>query len=201
MTFQLSSFVRLLDRLYNGIAVLAGTAILVAVILTFTDVLLRFVGRLAVIDSGLRKSWGLSGLIDLTQLAILTAAALSIAFGFWRGSHVFVDILIVRFSPANQRLVKAVSGLLGTGLMFSCFWFGLAEMRRQLDFSTTSATLGIPFTWYWAPLLTGLFLAAFAVLVRTIDMLQRSSLLTSMPGQADEKLLSVDTTSWASKYD
>jgi hypothetical protein len=39
-------------------------------------------------------------------------------------------------------------------------WTGAGEMIGQITFPTKSATLGIPYVWYWEPLLTGLALGA-----------------------------------------
>lgn len=53
----------------------------------------------------------------------------------------------------------------GIVLLTLCLWTGWQEMRGQLEFTTTSATLGIPYTWFWGPLLLGLALGVLGCLI------------------------------------
>ena len=38
-------------------------------------------------------------------------------------------------------------------------------MRGQLDFTTTSATLGLAYTWYWVPLIAGLAMSVLGCVI------------------------------------
>ncbi|MCB1338350.1 MAG: TRAP transporter small permease [Maritimibacter sp.] len=149
-----------IDRVFTLATAIAFSSALIAVALTVADVVLRAASSLVGLATGQRAPWAVPGLVDLNQLAIMTCAALAIAVAFYRGGHVGVDV-VTELMPS--RLRRGFSGLasgLGALLCLGMAWAGAREMLGQIAFPTKSATLGIAFTWYWAPLLAGLALSA-----------------------------------------
>lgn len=140
-------------------------AICGAMLMTVGDILVRLAAQLVGAVAGVRPRWGLFGLVDLTQLAMMTAGPLAIAAAFFRNAHIRIDLILNRSSRPMRVLALRAAALLGIGLTGLCLWAAWSEMRAQLDFTTTSATLGIAYTWYWLPLIAGLALSVLAEVV------------------------------------
>lgn len=103
--------------------------------------------------------------MDLTQLTMMIGAPMAIAAAFFAGAHIRVDLVYALFGPALRRLVVRVSALLGGLLLGLCLYTAWNEMRGQLDFTTTSATLGLAYTWYWVPLIGGLAMSVLGCVI------------------------------------
>lgn len=154
---------RSLGRVFSDLIVFFSfSAIVVCLLMTVGDIVLRIASTTAEMLTGERPKWGLLGLVDLTQLAVMTAAPLAIAATFFNQAHIRIDIIFNIMGLFGKRLSMIVSAALGVFLMAICLWTAWNEMRGQLDFTTTSATLAIPYTWYWAPLILGLALSLIA---------------------------------------
>lgn len=155
-----------LQRIVTDVIVIASfAAIAVTVVMTVGDVLVRLAADVAGAALEARPRWGLYGLVDLTQLAMMAAAPLAIAAAFFLGSHIKVDLFYARFSRRMRRLSIRLSALVGAVTLGICLWTAWREMRMQMDFITTSSTLGIAYTWYWAPLIAGLALSVLGCCV------------------------------------
>jgi hypothetical protein len=154
--------VRAIDGLFAVATVASFLAAVAAMLLTVADIVLRLGSWIVLLATGRRATWAVPGLVDLNQLAIMTCAALAIAVAFHRAGHVGVDLLVTQLPTMLRRVLGVVAGLLGGALCAGMAWTGFGEMLGQIEFTTTSATLGISYVWYWAPLLTGLALASLA---------------------------------------
>jgi len=152
----------------DGIVLASFAAISIAMLMTVGDVLTRLAAETLGALAGARPKWGLFGLVDLTQLAMMAAAPLGIAAAFFLDEHIRVDLFYGRFSQSLKRTALRLSAVIGAVLMGICLWTAWNEMRGQLDFTTTSATLGIAYTWYWAPLIAGLALSVAGCCVALI---------------------------------
>jgi TRAP-type C4-dicarboxylate transport system permease small subunit len=143
----------------DAIVLAAFAAICVGMLMTVGDVLARLAARTVEALSGTRPKWGLFGLVDLTQLTMMVAAPLAIAAAVFWDAHIRVDILTSTAPDRAKRWSLRLSALVGMSVTGLCVWTAWNEMRGQLDFTTTSSTLGIAYTWYWVPLIIGLALA------------------------------------------
>ena len=141
---------------------LSFAAISISMVMTVGDILVRLAASIAEMLSGQRPKWGLFGLVDLTQLAMMSAVPLAIAAAFFLNAHIRIDLIFNLMSRKGRRLSAALSALIGGTVCGLCLWTAWGEMRGQLDFTTTSATLGIPYTWYWAPLILGFAVSLLA---------------------------------------
>lgn len=152
----------------DGIVLASFAAITIAMLMTVGDVLIRLAAESLGALTGARPKWGLFGLVDLTQLAMMAAAPLAIAAAFFLDKHIRVDLFYGHFSQGLKCAALHLSAAIGTVLMGICLWTAWNEMRGQLDFTTTSSTLGIAYTWYWAPLIAGLALSVVGCCVALV---------------------------------
>lgn len=160
---------RPLRRVVIDIVVLVSfTATCIAMVMTVGDVLVRLAARIVGSLEGVRPRWGLHGLVDLTQLMMMVAAPLAIAAAFFVDEHIRVDLFYGRFSRPLKRAALRLSAVIGIVLMGICLWTAWREMIGQLDFTTTSSTLGIAYTWYWIPLIAGLALSLLACCIALV---------------------------------
>lgn len=151
---------------------LSFAAISISMVMTVGDIVVRLAASLAEMLSGQRPKWGLFGLVDLTQLAMMSAVPLAIAAAFFLNAHIRIDLIFNLMSRKGRRFSAAMSALIGGTVCGLCLWTAYGEMLGQLDFTTTSATLGIPYTWYWAPLILGFGLSLLACIIGLIQVFQ-----------------------------
>lgn len=156
---------RWLTRATDGIVLLSFSAICLGMFMTVGDVLIRLASRVAGTVTGGDPGWGLVGLVDMTQLTMMIGAPMAIAAAFFVGGHIRVDLVYALLRPALRRLVVRLSALVGSLFMGVCLYTAWNEMRGQLDFTTTSATLGLAYTWYWVPLIAGLAMSVLGCVI------------------------------------
>lgn len=132
---------------------IGAAVMLVCAILTVIDVIMRnfFDG-------------GILGMVDLTQLAMVWAAFLTIPLAFATDSHISVDIIVSRLSAVKLTLLKVFSVASAVFVLSFCVWWGWVEAARLIGYGDRSMTIGIPVVWYWAPLIFGCSLSAICAL-------------------------------------
>ncbi len=135
--------------------------LLAAMIVTATDILLRKL-----------NSQGIFGAVDIVQLMIMSAAFLSIPYGFMTNSHVAVSVIVDNFNRRGTALTSLLAALLATGFMGAIAWFGWEQAVMQAGYGDVSLTLGIPKSYYWAPLLCGAALSAIVCIHMSIEALR-----------------------------
>jgi TRAP-type C4-dicarboxylate transport system permease small subunit len=131
-----------------GVGTLLGCAAL-----TVVDVLGR---RLA--------DWSLPGLIDLTQLLVMTGVFLCLPYTFERRANVEVDLLHARLPAAWRAGLDMAWALAAAAFLGAVTWFAAQAARSVHDNGEASPTLGWPMLLYWLPLLLGCSLAAWVSL-------------------------------------
>ena len=133
---------------------IAGAAImLLYAVLTGVDIVMRnfFHG-------------GILGMVDLTQLAMVWAAALTIPLGFADNSHISVDLVAANLPAPLTKAVNILAALCAVFVLYFCIRWGWAEAARQIGYGDSSMTIGIPVIWYWVPLIFGFALSAVCAL-------------------------------------
>lgn len=155
--------VGLIQRIMDAAMAIAFAAIVATVAITMTDIVFRTVSRTTVPFTGNRLTWAVPGLVDLSQLLVMTAAALAIPVAFLYDRHVTIDLIDALLPKPVRIAATVVGGLLSIALVSAFAWYGYGEMLGQAEMNTESATLGIPYVWYWAPLLTGFALSVLAI--------------------------------------
>jgi TRAP-type C4-dicarboxylate transport system permease small subunit len=130
------------------------------------------VGAVAVtvLDVMTRRSigWSVPGLIDITQMLIIGFAFMCIPFGFMRESNVTVDFITDPLPARWLAFVRSLSALTGAVFMFAIAWYSWFRAGQQVQNGDVSQTIGIPFIWYWVPLLAGCIIGTAAALLQTL---------------------------------
>ena len=154
------SVLAILDLLNGLMLVSAGTgfaSFAIAAVLTVTDIIGRQIG------------WPIVGIVDLVQLCVLGGAWLVIPYAFLRGSHVGVDLLVQLLPHTFNRCFKILANLAAAVLLLLMLGACIEVYSRQVLFGDRSQQLGIPITWYWLPLLTGVILSILAVFLNVLN--------------------------------
>ena len=146
--------IRLVDRSLTALAGLATAGLAVAIAMVAADILVRkLLGR------------SLVGAVDVTELAVVIVAFLSIPLTFLRRGHVAVEIVTNALPQRGRTVLEAIGALVG-GLLF--LTIGIASLRpAQLSVAAgdVSQDLAIPLLWYWIPTIGGCFLATLAAML------------------------------------
>lgn len=124
---------------------------------------------------GRRFGVPIQGVVDLVQLFFIGGAWLVMPYAFMAGSHVGVDFLInlvPRALAVPLKFAIAAVTFVFVGLML---WQGYATFLTRTMFGDRSQLLGIPIDWYWYPLLLGLAMSLFAIILRLGDDFRRKS--------------------------
>lgn len=126
---------------------------------------LGFVAAAAIVtgaDVVLRHTVGspIKGLVDLTQLAMMYAVFLSIAYGFARRAHVAVTILTEALSSKLDRILSITWWAASVALMAVLSYAAFEQARMVYSYGDVSQNIRIPMIWYWLPVVAGLALSA-----------------------------------------
>lgn len=125
--------------------VIAGISLVFLMLLTLMDVTLRAFGR------------PIPGTYELVGFAGALAIGLTMPITSWRRGHVYVDALLVRFSPAGRNAFHIATRLLAVALFLLITWnLVRAGLSLKAD-GSVSQTLAIPFY----PVVFGVAVAAF----------------------------------------
>ena len=133
-----------------GVAVLLGCAAV-----TVVDI----VGRRTV-------GWSLPGLIDLSQLLVMTSVFLCIPYTFERRANIEVDLLHERLPPGLRTALAVSWSLASAAFLAAVTWQAAAAAAQVMEYGERSPTLGWPMLLYWLPVLLGCGAAALVCLVQ-----------------------------------
>ena len=115
-----------------------------------------------VVDVVSRRTIGLSvpGLIDLTQLLVMSSVFLCIPYAFEQRANVEVDLLFDRLPRVARAFLAVLWPLAGAAFLLTVAWQVTRAASQVLEYGETSPTLALPMIWYWVPILLGVLLAA-----------------------------------------
>ncbi|MBN9460652.1 MAG: TRAP transporter small permease [Burkholderiales bacterium] len=150
----------LLHRLCRWCATLGVAILLVCAALTVLDI----VRRLLVGES-------ITGLVDLTQLLVMTSVFLWIPYAFECRANIEVDLLFDRLPAFARRWLDRLWPLAGALFLVFAVWHSGRAAMQVLEYGDSSPTLGVPMIWYWAPVLFGTVLAAIVCTVQFVRAL------------------------------
>ncbi len=142
-----------LSRFCRGCAAVGVTVLLACALVTVADV----VGR---------RSLGLSlpGLIDLSQLLVMTSVFLCIPYTFERRANVEVDLLYQRLPRPLRRVLSVLWALASAAFLLVVVWHAGRAAGQVLEYGERSPTLALPMIVYWLPILFGCGLAGLVCL-------------------------------------
>ncbi|WP_156831139.1 TRAP transporter small permease [Arhodomonas aquaeolei] len=139
-------------------AATAGVAVLgLAIVMVVGDIAARAV---------LNRS--LTGLVDITQLCVMTMAFLAIPYTFIRNAHVGITAATDWLPERARAGFDALAALAGAALVALLGRYGLDQALLALRYGDSSQTIGIPMIWYWSALLGGCLLSLVATLAEAL---------------------------------
>ena len=128
-----TEFLNWVYRLSKGLYTIAGITLTFIMIVTVTDVILRFLGRPIV------------GVYELVAFSGAIVIGFSIPFTSWVRGHIYVDFLLLKLSPARRKVFHLSTRSLALALFFLIGW-NLLKMGADLWRSgEVSPTLQMPF--------------------------------------------------------
>jgi TRAP-type C4-dicarboxylate transport system permease small subunit len=150
----------LFGRFLRALALIGGGVLLLLMLYTVLDVVLRYVFNAP-----------FSGSLELTEFAMSVIVFLGIAYCGWTGGHVAVDILQRPLDDPRLRFVPAALALASAVLFAAIAWLTAAEAL------STSQRLSNMMRWPHFPFqLTVAFgsaMYAAVLLIQTVQLLRR----------------------------
>ncbi|MFC1946261.1 TRAP transporter small permease subunit [Chloroflexota bacterium] len=142
---------RAIDYLGRATGYLAMAFIVVLMLLTVSDVFMRYVFTNPI-----------TGTQELTEM-ILAMLLISVAWCALERRHVMVDIVMKRFSPKVQGIVEVITLLASLAIFAVLAWRGLEHSFYVHSFNVSTEYLDLPVhPFYWV------MVAGFAMLCLTI---------------------------------
>lgn len=138
-----------------GVVILVGCALL-----TVADVVLRRVNGEAI-----------PGMVDITQLMVMTGVFLCIPFVFEQRANVEVELLYDRLPSAARRGLSRLWSLTGAAFLVAIAWYVGAAAGQVLEYGDRSPTVAIPMIWYWAPILFGTIVSTVVCVLQLLHSL------------------------------
>jgi TRAP-type C4-dicarboxylate transport system permease small subunit len=149
--------VRHLDRLGEVLAFCGMACLSLAIGASIIDI----VGRRTI-------GFTILGIVDITQLLVMSCICLGMPFAFIREGHVGVTFVTDRLPPTALGALKFVVAVVSCAFVAALAAYASAQAAQQIGRGDSSMTLAIPIAWYWAPLLVGLTISALACLAHAV---------------------------------
>lgn len=133
---------------------------------TMAALLVTVAVMVGVVSAQVLLRYGFSGSIDwsdeVSRLAFVWSIFLAIPLGVRQGAHIGIDVVVARFPPAGQRLLRRIAAVLSALMMFAIAWAALRVAREQWDefMSTLDWSVG----WFIVPVGVGAFLSGLHLL-------------------------------------
>lgn len=121
-----SAFDRLLQRCSAALGVVAASALVVLMLATVIDVLVRSITRAS-----------LPGMMEIAETALVASVFLGLAWTSIQGGHVAVTVVTDRLKPVPARVVSMLVWVLNTGILA---WMTAALFLRAAQSTSMSET-------------------------------------------------------------
>ena len=110
------------DRFLRFLALAGGGVLLVLMVYTVADVILRYVFNNA-----------FSGSVEFTEFAMALIVFLAIAYTGWTGGHISVDLLEKALDRPSLRFLPAIIAFTGAVLFALIAWLSVRETVATID--------------------------------------------------------------------
>ena len=157
---SLRRVVSLISRAVNSVA--AGILV-VMMLLTAADVLLRYVFNQPI-----------SGSLELTEYMMLIVVAFGLAHCAAQKGNVRVDVLTSRLPPRAQAVLNSITYLLSLGLFALITWQSISYIGFMFDAGRISASLLIPVFPFVGMVALGSAMLSLVLLVDFLDYLSQA---------------------------
>lgn len=152
-TRKLGAVGRTIEKLCQAMAIMAGAAFVIEMLLSAVSVLMRMViGR------------GVGGDFELVQVLSAVGIALCLPYCQFHKGHVFVDFFTLWAPASLKRLLDAIGALLLALCAFFLawrIWEGMGELR---EFGEASMVLNLPIWWGYIPVVLAFVMLGIAAL-------------------------------------
>ena len=151
---------QLFDRFLRILALASGATMILLVLVTVTDVVMRYV-----FNKPLASVW------EFTEFSMALIVFLGIAYCGWTGGHIAVDVFSRWLDRPSLRFLPAVLSFIGAAL------FGLIAYRATLETIATidqvSNTLRWPFYPFRFTVAAGSAIFALVMLIQGVQSLSQ----------------------------
>ena len=135
-----------------------GVVILIAcALLTVADVVLRRVTGEAI-----------PGMVDMTQLMVMTGVFLCVPYVFEQRANVEVELVHERLPEVLRSGLSRLWSLVSALVLVAIAWYVGIAASQVLEYGDRSPTVAIPMIWYWAPILFGTIVSAVVCLLQVV---------------------------------
>ncbi|WP_374324195.1 TRAP transporter small permease [Azonexus sp.] len=152
-TRKLGAVGRMIEKLCQAMAIMAGAAFVIEMLLSAVSVLMRMViGR------------GIGGDFELVQVLSAVGIALCLPYCQFHKGHVFVDFFTLWAPASLKRLLDAIGALLLALSAFFLAWRigdGMSELR---EYGEASMVLNLPIWWGYVPVVLAFVMLGIAAL-------------------------------------
>jgi TRAP-type transport system small permease protein len=149
-----------LSRLMNIVAVIS---LLGMMLLTVSDVFLRFVFKNPISDS-----------LSLTQYMMICTVFGAMAWCAAKGKHISVDLIISRFPEHTRAVVGSVTHFIIFGLCLLITWRSYLESLEVWKLNRASTILEIPVYPFYFVMTFGFALFCLVILLQLIEFLRKA---------------------------
>ncbi|MSQ18440.1 MAG: TRAP transporter small permease [Betaproteobacteria bacterium] len=152
----------MIERIAKGAALVGGVVTLLITVLISFDVLMRYF-----VDA---PQLFVDELASYLQILIIFGG---LAYTFVSGGHVRVDLLTNSLTPVRRARLRALTLLVGCGLVLIVTWVTLQTTITAFDYGRLSAVMLYPLWLPMAFIPLGLALFAIAMLIALARQLRR----------------------------
>lgn len=137
-----------------------------------TALLLAAVGTMvAVVSAQVALRYGFNRSIDwadeLSRLAFVWSIFLAVPLGVRQGAHIGIDLVVLKFPPRVQQLVRRAAAAVSAALMAAIAWAAVGVAAEQWD--ELMSTLDWSVGWFIVPVGLGAALSALHLLRIVIE--------------------------------
>jgi TRAP-type C4-dicarboxylate transport system permease small subunit len=142
-------------RVLDGLDRIVTTALLIAV-----TVMVGVVSAQVALRYGFNRS--IDWADEVSRLAFVWSIFLAIPLGVRQGAHIGIDIVVLKFPPRVQRLLRRTAAAISAAMMGLIAWAALGVAEEQWD--ELMSTLDWSVGWFVVPVGIGAALSALHLL-------------------------------------
>jgi len=143
--------------------IVAMVVVVAMMLLTVSDVLLRYAFKNPVPDSQ-----------ELTEYLMVCVAFLGMAWVAIKGGHITVNLVVSRLSPRSQAIFDSITYLLGLGVVVLISWRNFLEAPIVGQIGLDSLLLDIPEYPFYIVLGFGLAILGLVMLIQLIQHVSKA---------------------------
>jgi TRAP-type C4-dicarboxylate transport system permease small subunit len=136
---------------------IGGFFLLGLTLLIVTNIVVRFFGP------------PIMGLYEIVQLILVLPISFALVYATVHKTHVFISVLVSRFTQRSQSIIQAFTYVLSLGLWVLITWASIWIIPQRIQSGEASLTIGIPYLPFR---LVWVFALILFCLVLLIDLLK-----------------------------